>query len=266
MKKQGPRLKKYIETGVNVSLILVCLTFVGVLAKTYLLPAKDGPKPIAKGDTITFTSSPGENRAKTLLLFLQSGCEFCSNSAPFYRELIRETASLPDVKIAAVFSTNDENYAGYTRDLGLEGIEIRRADFVDAGIAGTPTIALVGEKNTVSESWRGYLSIGKRVEVRRRLGLPAKDDFLIDGAGLDAIKQNIKDRTTLDVRNREEFSMGHAPGAKNIPLDELSIRAVNEIPANSAIVLTGSSGGDAETAYDILVKEGFSRIYILKPE
>lgn len=41
--------------------------------------------------------------------------------------------------------------------------------------------------------------------------------------------------TVLDVRPEDEFAMGHLPGARNIPLDELN-RRLDELPQDQEIV------------------------------
>jgi rhodanese-related sulfurtransferase len=266
MQTEYSRFKKYLETAVNVSLILVCLTLVAVLARNYLFPAKDPGKTLAKGDRIKFTSAEWENRGKTLLLFMRSGCQFCSESAAFYKEITSETASLSDVKIAAVFSPKDTNGENYLRGLGLETMEFRQADFGEAGVSGTPTAVLVDEKGYVQEFWRGFLSPGKRVEVKQKLGLAASSDFLVEKRDLEKLKNNEPGIVILDVRDRDSFSKEHLAGAKNIPLDELSVRAINELTVPGPVAVFGAADAEANSAYDVLINEGFRKVYILTSE
>lgn len=60
--------------------------------------------------------------------------------------------------------------------------------------------------------------------------------------------------TILDVRTRDEFQSGHAPGALHIPVAELSAR-IGEVPAGPVLILC-RSGRRANGAYEILVRSG----------
>lgn len=60
----------------------------------------------------------------------------------------------------------------------------------------------------------------------------------------------------LDVRSREEFKNGHAPRARNLPLDQLSDRA-REIPAGRQVLAVCQSGGRSARATALLRDKGY---------
>lgn len=64
----------------------------------------------------------------------------------------------------------------------------------------------------------------------------------------------------LDVRSREEFQAGHAPGAKNIPVDQLAER-LREIPTDRAIVTICRSGGRSARAAATLTAHGLRDVH-----
>ncbi|WP_446896945.1 rhodanese-like domain-containing protein [Clostridium sp. LBM24168] len=66
----------------------------------------------------------------------------------------------------------------------------------------------------------------------------------------------------IDVRTPIEYSKGHIPGSKNIPLQEFEniIEKMN-IDHNTNIVVYCKSGIRASNACDILDKLGFKKIY-----
>ncbi len=68
----------------------------------------------------------------------------------------------------------------------------------------------------------------------------------------------------LDVRTREEFSDGHIKGALNIPVDELE-RRLDELKRykNFEVIVYCRSGARSKRASEILVKNGFKRVYNL---
>jgi rhodanese-related sulfurtransferase len=70
----------------------------------------------------------------------------------------------------------------------------------------------------------------------------------------------------VDVRSRTEYSRGHIPGARNIPFDEITIRAAHELPRSSLVVFYCDCSGDAKSkaAGDLIRPKGFSRVSVLK--
>ena len=63
-------------------------------------------------------------------------------------------------------------------------------------------------------------------------------------------------RVLLDVREPEEWTAGHAPGAFWIPLGELE-RARTELPFNRQIVCVCRTGGRSARATEALLECGF---------
>lgn len=65
----------------------------------------------------------------------------------------------------------------------------------------------------------------------------------------------------LDVRQPAEFRTGHVPGAKLIPLGELSAR-MNELPKNQEIMVICQSGSRSLNATRRLVGAGYQAVNI----
>lgn len=58
----------------------------------------------------------------------------------------------------------------------------------------------------------------------------------------------------LDVRSRAEFQSGHAPKARNVPLDQLATR-LREVPTGRQIITICQSGGRSARAAALLRTE-----------
>ena len=70
-----------------------------------------------------------------------------------------------------------------------------------------------------------------------------------------------KNETALiDVREAWEFSRGHAKGARNIPLSQLSSR-IKDIPTNKDILLICQSGNRSLQAAAFLKQHGIERVW-----
>ena len=69
----------------------------------------------------------------------------------------------------------------------------------------------------------------------------------------------------LDVRSGEEFSAGHLPNAKNIPLPELAERMKEiEKSKQQAVIVVCASGVRSSTGAAMLQKAGFAQAFSLE--
>jgi rhodanese-related sulfurtransferase len=63
----------------------------------------------------------------------------------------------------------------------------------------------------------------------------------------------------LDVRQPEEWTTVHMPGATLIPLDELASR-LSEVPQGQPIVVVCRSGNRSAQGRDLLLQAGFNQV------
>src|SRR5690242_2897322 len=101
-------LLKRIELLANVSIIIVAVLLGVVLVKQLVLnkntqparPASAG-REVSRGDKVSVSGVEWAKNSHTLLLVLQKGCHFCTESAPFYQRLIKQTSARNDIKLVA---------------------------------------------------------------------------------------------------------------------------------------------------------------------
>ena len=75
---------------------------------------------------------------------------------------------------------------------------------------------------------------------------------------------NNDDAFVIDLRDSEQFQSGHITGSINIPYVNLNKRS-NEIPQNKeAIILVCEMGSVSPNAGEILMKEGYKDLLILR--
>jgi rhodanese-related sulfurtransferase len=72
------------------------------------------------------------------------------------------------------------------------------------------------------------------------------------------IQQSFALVTIIDVRSPDEFTEKHIPGAINIPLTELEIRAKELSKDNIIITACGKGGGRSAQGAELLKQLGFS--------
>ncbi len=74
----------------------------------------------------------------------------------------------------------------------------------------------------------------------------------------EQVKDRMKDLDTqiIDVREAHEYSRGHIPKAKLIPLGSISNR-LNEIDKNKKVIVVCASGGRSASAAGLLGNAGY---------
>lgn len=170
------------ELLANIAIIIVAVLLGGVLVKRYLLTGNEAATQ-ARDPRIpagTKASLPGVDWAgngQTLLLVLSSDCRYCTESAPFYQRLTRETAGRDGVRLVAVFPQEVAEGRKYLENLGVNVNDIRQAAPSSTGAGGTPTLILVDAQGVVKNSWIGKLSAPEESEILNQLAAnrPVKD-------------------------------------------------------------------------------------------
>jgi len=162
-----------LEVLTNLAIVFAAVLLSVVLIKNYLLPyySKDGPRDfrVPAGAKVSLPGVDWSNNNQTLLLVLQKGCHFCTESAPFYQRLVRETAGRENIHLIAVLPQTFDESKKYLDDLGVTIEEVKQAQLDSIGVYGTPTLILVNNQGVVITSWVGKLSADGEAEVLRRL-------------------------------------------------------------------------------------------------
>jgi len=160
-----------LEILTNLAIIVAAVLLSVVLVKSYLLPdhSKDGPRDmrVPAGAKVSLPGVDWSNNNQTLLLVLQKGCHFCTESAAFYQRLVRETPG--SVHLVAVLPQAFDESKKYLDGLGVAIEEVKQAELDSVGVHGTPTLILVNNQGVVITSWVGKLNADGEAEVLRRL-------------------------------------------------------------------------------------------------
>lgn len=161
---------KKLEVAANCCIILVAIVVVGVLVKKYLLttPAVTDPE-VSVGTRITLAGVNWGENGQTLVVVSQTGCHFCSESAPFYQRLVQEAKTRGNVRLVFVLPQPVAEGQKYLNDLGLFVSDIVQAPLKSIQVRGTPTLLLVNNKGVVMDLWLGKLPPEKEAEVLGKL-------------------------------------------------------------------------------------------------
>ncbi|HEY9286221.1 MAG TPA: hypothetical protein VIP46_22405 [Pyrinomonadaceae bacterium] len=168
-------LFKKTEIVANIAIIAVALLLGVVLVKRFLLTGDDAdaarradPR-VAAGTKVSLPGTDWSRNGRTLLLVLSSDCRFCTESAPFYQRLARETAGRADLRVMAVLPQEVGAGREYLQRLNVPIEDVRQASTSAVGARVTPTLILIDGAGVVTHSWVGKLASAQESEVFERL-------------------------------------------------------------------------------------------------
>ena len=80
---------------------------------------------------------------------------------------------------------------------------------------------------------------------------------------MESLKELVRKPETVivDVRSPWEYEMDHIPGAKNIPLEEISLKLDEFRTFNNPVVLYCQSGNRSGMAVNLLKQHGVAEVY-----
>lgn len=108
---------------------------------------------------------------KNLVIVVNPGCQFCEQSAPFFRSVVVAGQDRAKLRVYFLFPTNTDDEAAqlFLANQQTPGATIVKADFGKLGITGTPTVALIDQGAHVVGQWVGLLNAAQQSEVLARL-------------------------------------------------------------------------------------------------
>ena len=105
-------------------------------------------------------------KRKTLVLAISSTCHFCTESAPFYRQLAE---AHENTQLIAVLPQPVTEGRRYVNGLGLEVDDVLQVPLNSINVSGTPTLLLVNRDGDVMGTWVGRLPADQEAEVLTQL-------------------------------------------------------------------------------------------------
>jgi hypothetical protein len=161
-------LNKKIETATNIAIIFVIVVITAILIKDHVLRRPDNTREIAVGTRFALPNASWRISEKSIVFALSTTCHFCSESAGFYRELLKQ-CKLRNIRSIAVFPQEEAVARQYAQNLGVEFDEVRQAPLSMLEIYGTPTLLLVDNQGIVRNVWIGKLPDRAEREVFSRI-------------------------------------------------------------------------------------------------
>lgn len=124
--------------------------------------------PYARGEKFVVPAGvslePGQ---RSILIFVRSGCIYCKQSMPFYRELM---GGKMQARLIVLGAESKETLATYCASYGLSPDSIASVPMGATKFAVTPTLVVVEPDGTVVDAWTGELDRSRQAEVKRSVG------------------------------------------------------------------------------------------------
>jgi len=157
-----------IEMVANVAIIIVACVAVTMLVRNYRAASLSQPHTISAGANMPLKSENWQANSKHLVLAVSTTCHFCTESAPFYRQLV-EYCRQQHVRTIAVLPQPVNEAEAYLKGEGVTVDEIRQSPLAEIEVSGTPTLLLVDNHGIVKNVWVGKLPGDKEKEVLKKL-------------------------------------------------------------------------------------------------
>lgn len=170
------RAFRIVQFGSNIAIIIIAFLLGFVVIKQSLFdpaprtnysPSRPAQENLV-GKTLPLENVNWKENKKTLVIYLSTTCRYCTESSPFYRELVEEYSS-DGTKIIAVLPQPVEEAKEYLKSNGVNIIQVYSTSLSSIGLRSTPTLMLVNEEGVISHYWRGKLSENKEAEVLQKL-------------------------------------------------------------------------------------------------
>jgi thiol-disulfide isomerase/thioredoxin len=156
---------RIIELAANIGIVFVAVVALVFFVRSYWIPS--ATQHALVGEKLPLKDVNWQVNKKTLVLVL-STCHFCSESAPFYRQLARKSEE-QHVRTIAVFPQAAAEALSYLKNQEVPVNEVRQSQLPDMQVTRTPTLLLIDEKGIVKGAWIGKLSLDREKEVLAKL-------------------------------------------------------------------------------------------------
>jgi hypothetical protein len=156
---------KRIEIATNVAILCAFVLVAALAAKRLWEPAllrnSNGP-PI--GANVSLPGVDWSRSNQSLVLALNTGCHFCSESADFYRRLV-SSADSKGARVLAVLPQPISESRAYLEKLGVTITEVVQSPLSAADVSGTPTVLLIDQNGRIRKAWVGKLGLEQEQQV-----------------------------------------------------------------------------------------------------
>jgi len=168
--------RRLLENIINVAVVFALLIVVFLAYRTLIRPRllsrnaaavlnQANPK---VGDFVSIGGRPLVHQKGGLIFVIRQGCIFCSESMPFYRDLVKAHVPTEPSLIFLMPGSKEANITYLKSNLGTEE-DVRIYNPNSLHVSGTPTLVLLDSSSHIQKVWVGKLSPSQELEVETTL-------------------------------------------------------------------------------------------------
>jgi hypothetical protein len=146
-------ISKKIELAANLAILVVSCLLAVALVKAYFV--NESGEEVTSTPSVASLDIAWNQNGQTLILALSRNCRFCTESAPFYKQL---SQSKGNTRLVALLPQSVDEGQEYLEQLGVPVDEVKQFSLEKIGVSGTPTLLLVDTSGVVKNFWVGKLS------------------------------------------------------------------------------------------------------------
>ena len=158
-----------LEKAAAITLAASFLLLTGVLGRSYYLSRRPDPRSIPLVKTGEIVRLPGftpGNAQSTLVLVLSSGCKYCLEDLPFYRQLSAiRNSSRDSIHLLAVLPERTTSAREFLATAGIGADDVISMSPRHLGVQVLPTLLLLDHEGKLQQYWVGDLDRKQEQEV-----------------------------------------------------------------------------------------------------
>lgn len=170
------KLKSYLEVATNVAVLMASLVVLSVYGLSYLAgkPKTVLTVGLQKGQTVrALPQHDFGSSSQTLIIAMNTECHFCTESVPFYNQVIETQQALDKpTRVIAIFPNTEEEVKRYTHQQRLKADTISGVNLSALNLSATPTVILVDSGGRVLDFWIGKLAENAEQQIIKSLSSP----------------------------------------------------------------------------------------------
>jgi hypothetical protein len=139
------------------------LWFLGIVVRGELAKRRQPEAKALLGKTISLPGVQFPKDHNSLVIAVSTGCHFCKDSLPFYKELSVESQG--KVGLVAVLPQPQSEARAFLDQAGIATSQVVSANLDTIGVRGTPTVLLVDGNGKVKAAWVGLLDEKGQQEI-----------------------------------------------------------------------------------------------------
>lgn len=228
------------------AVLIACVIGTGWQAVTVpAIRASDQPirRLLQPGMGVEWTGWDWSVRPYSVVLFMSPNCAACGDSRPFYRRLAL-AAQQANASFLVVSSRPETAVRSWLADAGISAdfvLQLPQPSFF--GLMITPTLVFFDGRGRVTGAMAARLTADEEERViahmkgDRQIPVLNYADTFAEEIDQITLTRRRSGAVLLDIRERNEYEDGHLDGARNIPRNELSVRAAIELPRDRPVLI-----------------------------